>query len=229
VWPEAGGFPFDEATAEHAWIAPLEAWLADVARTVFERVEFRVASIGFEVEVSSLEWRRWREHGVPADPPFGILWPEDGELEWHPVRPFSIAFLPAERSPGSAERIGRIVLGTFEERFQASLEHWGVADYERHWRHALARLLEGSPSCLITNMVEPTSRVDNLEWWPAWPLGEEAIFHQEHVLPARLDPPFDPDDPYVHLEDYDPGDAEAGVSEWRVPLAAIRDFVAATG
>ena len=142
---------------------------------------------------------------------------------------FSIGFLSAGRSRGSAERIGRIVLGTCEERFRASLEHWRASDYERHWRQALARLLGGSRSCLITNMVEPTSRVENLEWWPAWPLGDEVRFHQAVVLPGKLDPPFDLDDPYVHLEDYDPSDAEAGVSEWRVPLRAIRDFVAATG
>jgi hypothetical protein len=72
-------------TAVHDWIPPIEAWLADIARAVYRLVEFRVASIGFEVEVSSLEWRRWREHGLPRDPPYGILWPVRGELEWHPL------------------------------------------------------------------------------------------------------------------------------------------------
>jgi CdiI N-terminal domain len=141
---------------------------------------------------------------------------------------FSIGFLPVGRSRGSAERVGRIVLGTFEERFRASLEHWSASDYERHWREALIRLIEDRASCLITNMVAPTSRVDNLEWWPAWPLGDEACFQQEVLLPGKLDPPFDPDDPYLHLEDYEPSDVEAGLSEWRVPLRAIRAFVAAT-
>jgi hypothetical protein len=123
--------------------------------------------------------------------------------------------------------VGLIVLGAFRERFRASLEHWRPRDYERHWHEAVARLVEGAAeSCLITNLVRPDSVGDNVEWWPAWRVGDEARFHQEVFLPGLLGSPFDPRDPYVHVGGYEP---DRLVSEWRIPLSDLERFRARAG
>ncbi len=58
--------------------------------------------------------------------------------------PFSIEFL-SEKVPSSDQRkqvaYGRIRIGAFEERFQASLSFWRLEDYRAQWLQGLTRLV----------------------------------------------------------------------------------------
>jgi hypothetical protein len=54
--------------------------------------------------------------------------------------------------------------------------------------------------------------------------GDEVAFLQEVFVPGILEPPFDPADAYRHVDDYQRDEA-LEVSEWRVPVDAIRDFL----
>jgi len=116
---------------------------------------------------------------------------------------------------------GEIRLGEFRERFRAPLDPWTPADYERQWRAAAERLLGGQPSAFWT--------IPWQFWWVMWPEGDEAVMHEELLLPDRIkaggytaEPaagtaPYELIGPRESLTD----DGEP-VSEWRVALTAVR-------
>ena len=120
---------------------------------------------------------------------------------------------------------GELRLGRDREGFRAPLGPWTAADYERQWRAAAARLLAGEPAGFWT--------VPWQFWWVAWPEGEEIVFHEEFLLPERLEahgyvatPPVGA----VPHEMIGPRESHTeegqSVSEWRVPLRAVRTWLA---
>ena len=65
-------------------------------------------------------------------------------------------------------------------------------------------------------------------WWVLYREGE-AVFAQEHILvpEALREPPYDPADPYRQIGDRVMIDEDGRrVSEWRLELGDVRDFVA---
>jgi hypothetical protein len=140
---------------------------------------------------------------------------------------FDLTILSAEPlyvdEEGWRGRWGRSVLGDFEETFIAPIEWWAPADYERQWMLGARRLLAGASTSAFT--VE-AGRL----WWVAWRDGADVVIHQQMLLgeemaaawTARAD-----EIPYelvgarmTHTEEGDE------ISEWRVALADVRDFVA---
>lgn len=113
---------------------------------------------------------------------------------------------------------GRITLGDYDEEFVALLGEWTREDYERHWRHAARRMVEGADRTAFFSSAFEFR-------WTLWREGE-AVYAQEHFLCAGGFPePFDPADLYAHIQDR----RTSGVSEWRLRFADVVAFAARGG
>ncbi len=121
---------------------------------------------------------------------------------------------------------GAIRIGDFDEEFELSLEFWSAEDYERQWRQALEALIDGADrAALISSMTDPRS-ANFLFWWPAYRDGDDVIFQSGVLFLEDLDDTFDPARWDAHVPPRERV-AETGepISEWRVPLTDIRNFV----
>lgn len=126
----------------------------------------------------------------------------------------------------SEGRSGLITIGPFQERFVAPLDYWTASDYERHWVHAISRLLDTSDrSCLVTSMHDPET-ANFIEWWPLYRIAN-TVFIQHHLLFLdALVIPLNPNDLFPLVpqrrtvnEDGDP------ISEWQVPIEDLAGFL----
>ncbi|GAA2001749.1 hypothetical protein GCM10009799_31190 [Nocardiopsis rhodophaea] len=85
VDPRIGAFPFgpDGGLKSLVWRHPLDEWLADIARAVFNDVGFRLSTIGFEL----LEAPHEALHGgVPPEERWNaFLISDGGELQYFPA------------------------------------------------------------------------------------------------------------------------------------------------
>jgi hypothetical protein len=123
-------------------------------------------------------------------------------------------------------RLGLIIIGDFEERFEASLSYWSVKDYQRHWWQALERIKAGEiKSSLITNMYDPQT-ANFILWWPLYRDGQD-VFVQNHVVPMdEINGTFDPVNPYVHVRDRETVNEDGKrISEWKTTVAEIEDYL----
>ena len=77
-----GAYPFDDGRPLD-WRTPLDAWLLDVAASVFEEHPFRLGLVGWldPVETSAAEVA---DAGVPDRRWEGYVVPVGGRLTWHP-------------------------------------------------------------------------------------------------------------------------------------------------
>ncbi len=91
AWPQVGGYPFladgegpDDA---RAWQEPLEAWLGSIGMHIARQVPFVVGFVCFEGPgLFDVDHATWRRRGVPAERPYGLLWPDDdGTMRWYPA------------------------------------------------------------------------------------------------------------------------------------------------
>lgn len=78
VYP-VGGFPIDQQDHE-AWRHPLDDWLTELGRRMFERVPFRMGLIGFEVS-GCCDAAEISTGGVPAKRYIDYLLPDAPRLE----------------------------------------------------------------------------------------------------------------------------------------------------
>ncbi|MFW5415868.1 hypothetical protein J0910_04490 [Nocardiopsis sp. CNT-189] len=83
--PRVGGFPFDPRSGAESleWRAPLDAWLAEVARGVLGEAGPGLAMIGFELDAAPSE--ELRGGAPPADRPAAFLVPGSGGPEYVPA------------------------------------------------------------------------------------------------------------------------------------------------
>lgn len=89
-------------------------------------------------------------------------------------------------------------LGDVRLCFLVDLSHWSMAAYQQQWRQAIRRLAEGAPSSALMTAYRGTGDTAHV-MWAIW-CTTEGVFVQNHsVLPADLEEPFDPDNPYVHV------------------------------
>jgi hypothetical protein len=140
---------------------------------------------------------------------------------------FDIAFIPdappyVDDEDGWHGRWGRTVLGDYQERFVAPVEGWRPADYERQWILAARRLIAGHASSAFS--IE-AGRL----WWTAWRVGDDVVFQQRLLVAEEMRPAWSASAdaiPYELVGERrslsDEGDQ---VSEWRVPLDDIREFL----
>jgi hypothetical protein len=79
-----GGFPFAGSDREDTtWRIPLDQWLSDIGRHVFQHVPFDLALIGHEVSGDTYAEEIVSE-GIPEERWIGYMWPEHGQLQYYP-------------------------------------------------------------------------------------------------------------------------------------------------
>jgi hypothetical protein len=78
-----GGYPFGDFAESLQWRRPLDDWLADLGRHVYEEVPFRLGLVG--VEVSGQMYADQLASGVPTTRANGLLVPEGNQLRYYPA------------------------------------------------------------------------------------------------------------------------------------------------
>lgn len=133
---------------------------------------------------------------------------------------------PPEVEPEAKVTLGTIQIGAFEERFSASLEYWNKNDYQKHWKTALNRIVNGTEvSCLITSMADPR-KADFIFWWPMYRTGEKVHFQNQILFFEQLSAPFNENDPFASIKERETVTEEGHqISEWSVPISDLRDFL----
>ena len=122
----------------------------------------------------------------------------------------------------AGERRGRINASSLNESFDASLSVWAAGDYEVQWREGIKRVLGGEAvSALLTNLGRSEDGVFSGVRWAMYRV-DEVVFLREQLVLRETVPGFDPADPYQSILERDP---DLKVSEWAVPLSALRDFL----
>ena len=77
-----GGFPFDSGHHE-SWRIPLDNWLADLGRRIFQEAPFELGLVGFETE-ADMDAAELIKTGIPSKRYDGLLVPGPDGLVWHP-------------------------------------------------------------------------------------------------------------------------------------------------
>ena len=125
-----------------------------------------------------------------------------------------------------SERFGLITIGSYAERFVASITFWDVTRYRRHWQQAIARIVQGSvTSTLITAMYDPAV-ANFIYWWPIYRLGNTVRFQNHILFLNEIEGSFDPHDPFrfVPQRMIINSDGEK-ISEWSVSIADLECFL----
>ncbi|OWY72159.1 hypothetical protein B7486_04335 [cyanobacterium TDX16] len=95
AYQNVGEYPFSRVGKRHndTWVAPIEKWLERLGRFLFEKVDFRLALIGFEVSGSEYA-DQLEKNGMPEKRWNCYLWRVVGELVWYgrteDERPFGV-------------------------------------------------------------------------------------------------------------------------------------------
>lgn len=120
---------------------------------------------------------------------------------------------------------GRIVLGTFQDEFQAPLLAWTAADYERSWRRAAELLANDAPcAAFLTHMVDPAASYHI--GWPVWREHHQLYVQERLFLVEQLAGPFDPERPEEHVGAREEISVEGNpISQWGVRLADISEYL----
>lgn len=139
---------------------------------------------------------------------------------------FSIDLLDEPASDIESGRLGLITIGSYVERFVASIAHWDVTHYRRHWRQAITRIVQGSvTSALITSMYDPAV-ANFIYWWPMYRLGDTVQFQNHILFLNELETPFEPNDPFRFVPErvVINSDGEK-ISEWSASIADLESFL----
>src|SRR5262249_38628310 len=79
-----GGYPFDpSARISRHWREVLDAWLAGIGVAVYNRVQYRLALVGFEVSGMAYADELTRT-GIPTQRNMGCLWPDGDTVTFYP-------------------------------------------------------------------------------------------------------------------------------------------------
>lgn len=137
-----------------------------------------------------------------------------------------------------------LVLGDYKERFVVHMDIWSKGDCVFQWKRGLNRVLSGERSALITDMHTPITS-NHLVWWPMWKLGNEVVFHNQLLFFEKHEKlwcerlkrhkrnkhriglsPVDVDSLYKFVGEYESTSHDGRpLSEWRVPVQEIRNFL----
>jgi hypothetical protein len=139
---------------------------------------------------------------------------------------FRIEFDRRARHSDPLLSYGLIQIGAFTERFESSLSYWSESDYERHWREATGRIVDGAiASCLISSITDPISS-HFITWWPLYRLGSEVKVLNQLLFLDMLREAFDARNPYVHVRERETISTEGTpVSEWSTTVEELRRFL----
>ena len=138
---------------------------------------------------------------------------------------FYIGFISAPRvnDEGWPHAVGELTLGDYSERFEASLVHWSMREYEEQWRQAIARLGGGAPSSALITSYGGPAVISTI--WPVWREGREAVFQERLVVPGDAGAALEPARAYEQLGARVSVGEEAPVSEWTIPMAQVLAYV----
>jgi hypothetical protein len=143
---------------------------------------------------------------------------------------FHICLLPennAELLPADHDiRLGEIVIGDYIEMFEASISYWIADDYQKHWKQAIERIVNGeAKSRLITSMYDPV-KANFIFCWPIYREGMRIYFQNQMLLMEYQDSPLDPKNLFLDIEDRQMlNDEGLPVSEWEVSVIDLKDFL----
>ncbi len=138
---------------------------------------------------------------------------------------FDIKFVRARAPLDQPDtQCGLICIGSLEESFISDLTFWSAADYERHWEAAAARILESERTALITSITDPATS-NFIRWWPMYRQGDSVIFREQVLFLQGLPEPFDAGHLEKFVEPRGPIGPDEPISEWLLPLDAIRGFL----
>jgi len=147
--------------------------------------------------------------------------------------PFSISFCDTPQvyeydDPMTAGAEGLLALGEWQESFLSSLYEWTKQDYERQWQAAINSLTKGAAKAALITEYVGTQSSSKLEWWPLYRIGE-TVYVQNHLLfYDQLSEPFSLGDISRFITDRRTVNEDGNpISEWNVPLAALRQFLGA--
>jgi len=85
AWPHAVADDPNDSAGAQLWQEPLAEWFAEIARCVFARVRFPVATVGEEADpLDDEELERWRAGDIPDERWLGVLLCVDDTLAWYP-------------------------------------------------------------------------------------------------------------------------------------------------
>lgn len=139
---------------------------------------------------------------------------------------FRIEFESDELRAAGGVSVGSIVIGSFRERFEASLDFWEEADYEEHWLKAIRRLVDGAASTALITQLHDPAQANFIVWWPIYRVDAVARFHNQLLMLEDLDTTFDLGDIYRHIPPYGQTNEDGErISEWSVSLVELESFV----
>jgi hypothetical protein len=140
---------------------------------------------------------------------------------------FAIEFIGNPQTAfGELAARGRITLGEFSEEFVAPLVFWTVDDYQRQWREAAGRILNGCErSCFVASMREsPLDAVIFL--WTAYKDGRTVYIQHKLVMPELVKGGFDTSNPYAQVGERRTMSEEGEqISEWQVSVGDVARFL----
>jgi hypothetical protein len=148
------------------------------------------------------------------------------ELRFETGRMYYPAFrdlLSHEIIGGWSFAVGRVFLGPVHAPFDASLDHWQPLDYERQWRAAASRVVDGPGAALFPTSYRGPGASHHAVWW-AQRDGDRVGFRLDDVSGKRLEA-------YLHTAEAIrmpnrwpmlPARSEA---QWTVSVSDIREFL----
>ncbi len=119
-----------------------------------------------------------------------------------------------------------LTLGEFRDGDCADLTHWSAKDYEHQWLSELKAVLnQREKGALIVCLHDPSY---GARWmaWTMWRQAEHVVFQNQILFMLEDCPDVDPSRIWEHVADYQSHTDEGQrISEWVVPLSAIRHFI----
>ncbi len=81
---KTGGYPFSDGDRATTWRVELDNWLVELGRFVFEKVDFGLALVGWEVDFPRVSSESVKRNGILSERFDGYLWRAADRLEWYP-------------------------------------------------------------------------------------------------------------------------------------------------
>ena len=135
---------------------------------------------------------------------------------------FYIGFVSGARTDANGRRyaVGDATLGEHSQRFEADLEHWSTADYERQWREAVLRLAAGPEASALVTSYKGGGDGRHVVL-PMWREGSAVFVQPALILDAEAD---EPNAFYDKIGERGTMSAAAAIAEWQLPLGQLLAF-----
>lgn len=121
---------------------------------------------------------------------------------------------------------GYLVIGEFNETFQASLSYWDRDKYLSQWKEALRRLSNGERStALVTKMYNPNT-ANFIFWWVFYLIKDIVHIQNQILFLNELERPFEESNLYEFIPARETHTQDGIlISEWTVNISDIKNFI----